>query len=49
MYGTGVSGNAHCDLITYLSGPYATTSSTPGPYIDVYGFNALSAGTVVTI
>lgn len=38
-----------CDMITYHSGPYALQKTSPGAYINVYGFSLLPGGSSLTL
>ena len=51
MSGTNLSAVPYvkCDLITYHSGPYALQKTSPGSYINVYGFSMLPGGSSLTL
>ena len=48
-YGTNLQADPYikCDLITWTSGPYASTLLKP--YINIYGFELLPAGSTITV
>jgi hypothetical protein len=51
MAGTNLSAIPYvkCDLVTYHYGPYALQKSSPGPYVNIYGFSLLPGGSTLTI
>ena len=48
-YGTNLAADPYikCDLVTWTSGPYASDETVP--YINIYGFELLPAGSTITI